>query len=62
MGAQIVFTCSIDDGHPLDFKTAELLDKHGLKATFYVPIKNREGMQVMPREDLRTLSRRWLVS
>ena len=61
MGAQIVFTCSIDDGHPLDFKTAELLDKHGLKATFYVPIKNREGMQVMPREDLRALSRRFEI-
>lgn len=57
----IVFTCSIDDGHPLDFKAAELLDKHGLKATFFVPIKNREGLQVMSKEDLRQLSRRFEI-
>lgn len=57
----IVFTCSIDDGHPLDIKAAELLDKHGLKATFFVPIKNREGLQVMSKEDLRQLSRRFEI-
>lgn len=61
MEANIIFTCSIDDGHPLDIKTAELLDKHGLKATFFVPIKNREGVQVMPRERLRELSRRFEI-
>jgi peptidoglycan/xylan/chitin deacetylase (PgdA/CDA1 family) len=61
MGAHIVFTCSIDDGHPLDLKTAELLDKHGLKATFFVPIKNREGLQVMPRERLRDLSQQFEI-
>lgn len=61
MEAQIIFTCSIDDGHPLDIKAAELLDKHGLKATFFVPIKNREGMQVMPEERLRELSRRFEI-
>lgn len=56
-----VFTCSIDDGHPLDFKAAELLEKHGMKATFFVPIKNREGLQVMSKEDLRQLSGRFEI-
>lgn len=41
-----IFTCSIDDGHPSDMKTAELLSKHGLNATFFIPIRNREGPQV----------------
>ena len=57
----LVFTCSIDDGHPLDLKTAELLDKHGLNATFFVPIKNREGSNVMPRHSLLELAKRFEI-
>ncbi len=57
----LVFTCSIDDGHPLDLKAAELLDKHGLKATFFVPIKNREGSNVMSRQSLVELARRFEI-
>jgi peptidoglycan-N-acetylglucosamine deacetylase len=30
-------TTSWDDGHPLDFRVAELLTKYGLRGTFYVP-------------------------
>jgi peptidoglycan/xylan/chitin deacetylase (PgdA/CDA1 family) len=30
-------TTSWDDGHPLDFRVAELLTKYGLHGTFYVP-------------------------
>jgi peptidoglycan-N-acetylglucosamine deacetylase len=30
-------TTSWDDGHPLDFRVAELLAKYGLRGTFYVP-------------------------
>jgi peptidoglycan/xylan/chitin deacetylase (PgdA/CDA1 family) len=30
-------TTSWDDGHPLDLRVAELLAKHGLRGTFYVP-------------------------
>jgi len=33
-----MITTSWDDGHPLDIRLAELLAKHGLKGTFYVPI------------------------
>jgi len=32
-----LMTTSWDDGHPLDFRLAELLSKHGLKGTFYIP-------------------------
>lgn len=51
-----VFTCSIDDGHPLDIKTAELLNKHGLRATFYIPIRNCEGDSVIELAQLRELA------
>ena len=33
-------TTSWDDGHPLDLRIAELLMKHGLRGTFYVPLEN----------------------
>ena len=39
---QPLLTISIDDGHVLDFSTAELLWKFGLKATFYIPRSNPE--------------------
>jgi hypothetical protein len=32
-----VVTTSWDDGHPLDLRVADLLAKHGLRGTFYVP-------------------------
>ncbi|MDQ9170689.1 polysaccharide deacetylase family protein [Oxalobacteraceae bacterium R-40] len=52
----VTFTCSIDDGHPSDLKVAELLARHGLTGTFYVPIKNREGPPVMAPSEIRALS------
>lgn len=52
-----VFTCSTDDGHPSDMKMAELLSRHGLNGTFYVPIFNREGPPVLNRGDLRELAK-----
>jgi len=53
----LLFTCSIDDGHPSDLKVAELLAKHDLHGTFYIPIKNREGYAVLPRAQLAELGR-----
>lgn len=35
-------TISVDDGHPTDSRTAELLQAFGLRATFYVPATNPE--------------------
>jgi len=36
-------TTSWDDGHPLDLRVAELLTKHGLRGTFYVPMTAENG-------------------
>src|SRR5437879_579802 len=48
-------TTSWDDGHPLDFRIAELLTKNGLAGTFYVP---RVGeYPTMSAEQVRELSR-----
>lgn len=52
-----VFTFSSDDGHPSDQKLADLLGKHGLTGTFYVPIRNREGLPTMSKEVLREIAR-----
>jgi hypothetical protein len=57
----IAFTCSIDDGHPSDLKMAELLSKHGLNGTFFVPIRNREGPPVMSSPDIREIGRRFEI-
>lgn len=49
------FTCSIDDGHPSDMRIAELLQKHGLNATFFIPIKNSENYPVLRSAQVREL-------
>jgi peptidoglycan/xylan/chitin deacetylase (PgdA/CDA1 family) len=48
-------TISVDDGHPTDLRTAELLSKFGLKATFYTPAKNPER-PVLSAAELRKLA------
>ena len=55
------FTTSWDDGHPLDLKLADLLDRHGLPGTFYVPLRNREGLPVMEAGALRQLDGRFEI-
>lgn len=50
-----VFTCSIDDGHPSDMKMAELLKKHGLSGTFFLPVKNCEGDAVLSDASIREI-------
>jgi peptidoglycan-N-acetylglucosamine deacetylase len=49
-------TISIDDGHVTDLRTADLLTKYGLQATFYIPAKNPER-PVMPTAQIRELAR-----
>lgn len=56
-----VFTCSIDDGHPSDLKTAELLHKHGLQGTFYIPIRNCEGDAVLSDAQIGELGRHFEI-
>jgi peptidoglycan/xylan/chitin deacetylase (PgdA/CDA1 family) len=41
---------SVDDGSKPDLRTAELLHKHGLQATFYVPARNPERPVITPSE------------
>jgi len=53
-------TISIDDGFPDDSKAADLLHKHGLQATFYVPTRNPERSVMAPSE-VRELSRRFEI-
>jgi len=48
-------TTSWDDGHPLDYRVAELLAKYGLRGTFYVP-KIAEN-RTMVAAQIRELSR-----
>jgi peptidoglycan/xylan/chitin deacetylase (PgdA/CDA1 family) len=55
------FICSIDDGHPSDLRMADLLDKHGLNATFFIPIRNREGAPVMSAPQIRELGERFEI-
>jgi peptidoglycan/xylan/chitin deacetylase (PgdA/CDA1 family) len=47
-------TTSWDDGHPLDLRVAELLAKHGLRGTFYVPRSAENG--TMTPSQVRELS------
>jgi glycosyltransferase involved in cell wall biosynthesis/peptidoglycan/xylan/chitin deacetylase (PgdA/CDA1 family) len=52
-GGSFTITTSWDDGHPLDLRIAELLTKHGLRGTFYVPLKNtRSTLSAVQIRDL----------
>jgi peptidoglycan/xylan/chitin deacetylase (PgdA/CDA1 family) len=42
-------TTSWDDGNPLDLRVAELLIKHGLPGTFYVPMTADTGTMTVPQ-------------
>jgi peptidoglycan/xylan/chitin deacetylase (PgdA/CDA1 family) len=55
------FTCSLDDGYLSDMKAADLLVKHDVSATFYIPIRNREGLQVLPAAQIREIGTRFEI-
>src|SRR4051812_28386608 len=48
-------TTSWDDGHPLDFRIADLLSKYGLTGTFYIP--RHCQTPTIPEIQVRELSR-----
>lgn len=52
-----ILSVSVDDGHPLDMRMAELLNRHGVQASFHVPVRNCEGQPVLSSSALRELSR-----
>ncbi len=54
----MIFVTSWDDGHPLDEKLAELLERRRFSGTFFVPNRNSEGPPVIGASALRALSTR----
>jgi peptidoglycan/xylan/chitin deacetylase (PgdA/CDA1 family)/O-antigen/teichoic acid export membrane protein len=52
---QAYVTISVDDGHPSDLRTADLLAALGYAATFYVPARNAEH-DVMDSNGVRRLA------
>ena len=55
MTRQPYLTVSVDDGSVSDMRAADLLEKYGLKATFYIPATNSER-PVLPAAQVRALS------
>jgi len=53
-------TISVDDGHPTDFRSANLLSHFGLKATFYIPKENPERA-VIDENQIREISNHFEV-
>lgn len=53
-------TISVDDGHPTDLRTVDLLRRYGLKATFYVPGSNHERT-LLPASQIREIDREFEV-
>jgi len=60
-GTPLLVTTSWDDGHPSDLRIADLLEKHGMSGTFYVPCTNSEGRPVMESTEIAQLGRRFEV-
>lgn len=55
------FSMSVDDGHPLDLRMADLLQSHAIKATFYLPLTNQEGAPVLSSASMRELAQHFEV-
>jgi peptidoglycan-N-acetylglucosamine deacetylase len=53
-------TISVDDGYPQDARAADLLQKYGLEATFYIPAHNPEHTVMTPSQ-VRDLSQRFEI-
>lgn len=57
----MIIVTSWDDGYPADMRMADLLNRHGLTGTFFVPIENSEGRPVLNKADLRELGSRFEI-
>lgn len=53
----VLVTTSWDDGYPLDLRLADLLDRFGIEATFYVPVRSQ--MPVLGARQVRELAQRF---
>ncbi len=58
---QARLSLSIDDGHPADLRMADLLMRHGLRATFYIPLRNCEGPPVLAPSAIRQLAQHFEI-
>lgn len=54
-------TTSWDDGHPADLRLAELLARHNVAGTFYIPNTNIEGRPVISPAQIRQLEQHFEV-
>jgi len=57
----MIFVTSWDDGHPLDERVAELLERFGLRGTFFIPSRNREHRPVIGSAALRDVDARFEI-
>ncbi len=53
---RLILTMSWDDGFTADLRVAELMAEYGIRGTFYVPIRNVEGLPVLSPEGLRRVA------
>ncbi len=53
--SKIIFTTSWDDGHVLDLRLADLLDRYGIKGTFYIA---RETKDRLSENDIKNIAAR----
>lgn len=59
--ASPALTISWDDGSPCDLRLADLLDKHQLAATFYVPTRNSEGRDTLTARQVAEIATRFEI-
>jgi peptidoglycan/xylan/chitin deacetylase (PgdA/CDA1 family) len=58
---QIIITTSWDDGHPKDLNLAELLQRYGIRGTFYIPKKNSEGRSKLSSDSIIELAKHFEI-
>ena len=56
MSRQFRVTTSWDDGHPCDLRLADILSRHGIPATFFVPRFNSGHREVVGIEGIKQLA------
>lgn len=59
-------TCSIDDGSIYDYKLAEVLDKHNIETTYYLPVNwqkylAKKGIEPMTYPHALSIAKRFVI-
>ncbi|RZD43513.1 MAG: hypothetical protein CXT78_08090 [Thaumarchaeota archaeon] len=55
-----IITTSWDDGHPLDFKIGNILEKNNIPGTFYIPLA-MPGKELMSKDKMKILSKKFEI-